>query len=205
MSISSLTKPILLVALSAALSVTAFGQAKIDVGSPKFDELQSPNLGGGNGKNFKPKDWLEIEVKLKVGKVVPEHKDGYVDALDVKWFIIVKAQDRKTYRLEKTVKHVNIPIGEEIFTSIYLSPNTLKRITGKDKAGKGDVEAVGGEVHYNGAMARDGFFQHGARKGWWTKEMKGVITTEKFPLLNKDETPFKLFWHDRYAEIAKQK
>jgi len=104
MSISSLTKPILLVALSAALSVTAFGQAKIDVGSPKFDELQSPSVNSGNGKNFKPKDWLEIEVQLKVGKVVPEPKDGYVDSLEVKWFIVVKAQDRKTYRLEKTVK-----------------------------------------------------------------------------------------------------
>jgi len=32
---------------------------------------------------------------------------------------------------------------------------------------------------------------------WWDK----LTPYKKIPLLNKNETPFKFFWWDRYAEI----
>ncbi len=207
MRTSILYRSIIAISLSAGLSMTSFAQksklpAKVKVDKPAFDTLQSPTLGGGNSKSFRPKDWLEIEVPFQLEGLNPKSKDGFADIMEVKWYIVVKGQDRKNYRIEKTVKHVNIPVGEEVVTSVYLSPNTLKRITGKDKAGKGDLEAIGGEIHYGGTMV--GFFSHGLKKGWWKDEIKSVTTTTKFPLLNKDETPFKLFWHDRYAEIAKK-
>ncbi len=196
------------IVLSAALITTASAQttgAKVSVDSPKFDDLPSPELGGTKNKSFRQKDWLEVEVKFRIDKVLPEPKDGYVDSIDVKWFLVVKGQDRKNYRIEKTVKHVNIPMNEDIYASVYLSPNTLKRITGKDSASKSDLKAIGGEIHFDGKMARGGSFSHGEREGWWTKTSKSVTATTKFPLLNKDETPFKLYWYDRYAEIAKEK
>jgi hypothetical protein len=125
------------VAVLGLTMASVFGQAdeiksskdnKFAVGSPDFDELPSPNISTGASKKFKPKDWLEIEVKFKVQKLKSPPKDEYLDSVDVKWWIVVKGQDRKAYLMEKTVNHVNIPIDEEMIASVYISPNTLKLV-----------------------------------------------------------------------------
>lgn len=173
--------------------------------SLNFDDLQSPQVNIAKGKGFKPKDWLEIEFSAKLDNVPPANKnEPFHDSVTVSWNIILKGQDRKTYWVKKTVEHVNVPADEEIFFSVYLSPNTIKRITGKDRGGKNDLEAVGGDISINGARA--GFFKAGKFKaGWWTADApKTVTVTQKFPLLSKDQTPFKLFWYDRYAEIRQK-
>lgn len=180
------------------------GPVKVVADDPKFEQIPSPTIGpGAVDKKHKPKDWLEMEVKFKVTGAKPKPVDGYIDSLEVQWFVIVKGEDRKNYRMEKTIKHINIPVGEEMVTSVYLSPSTLHRLTGKEKASQNDLMGVGGEITYNGQMVA--FFTHGLKKGWWRQEVPGVITTQKFPLLNKNETPYKMFWYDRYAEIAPER
>lgn len=201
---------LLTLALGLALQASAQEmptQSKTNVviaSDPKFVELQSPdvNVGGAN-KKFRAKDWLEIEVALDVKKWNPKPQDDYIDSLTIKWWVVVKGQDRKTYLIEKVVQHINIPTDETSVVSVYLSPNTLKRITGKDSASKSDLEAVGGQVDSGGEMV--GFFSHGMKAGWWVKDLGSVVRTSKFPLLNKDETPFKTYWYDRYAEIMPKK
>ncbi|MDB4286540.1 hypothetical protein OAF06_00575 [Akkermansiaceae bacterium] len=196
------------VGLALASASLAFGQEEIklskdnkfSVSSPDFIDLPSPSIDTGVSKRFKPKDWLEIEVKFKVQKLKTRPKDEYLDSVKVKWWVVVKGQDRKTYLMEKEVNHVNIPVDEEVVASIYLSPNALRRITGSSSASKSDLEAVGGEIHFSGEMV--GFFSHGKRDGWWRKDLGSVERTKKFPLLDKNETPFKFLWYDRYAEIA---
>ena len=206
MRLTYFSKPLAILSLGLALATSASAQrgpAKVAVDDPKFEELPSPSIGPGSvNKNHKPKDWLEIEVKFKVTAVKPKPVDDYIDSVEVQWFVIVKGEDRKNYLLEKTIKHINIEVGEDRVTSVYLSPSTLHRLTGKEKAGANDLEAVGGQINYNGQMV--GFFNHGRLpQGWWTKEIpSSVVRTQKFPLLNKNETPYKLFWYDRYAEIA---
>jgi len=193
--------------LSLACSVGLMGfasaqKAKDYSNALEFDDLQSPQVNVGKNKKFKPKDWLEIEITAKLDHIPPASKsEAFHDSVSVAWNIILKGQDRKTYWIKKVVDHVNVPSDEDVVFSVYLSPNTLKRITGKDNAGKSDLEAVGGDISVNGARA--GFFKAGKFKaGWWTAEApKSVTVTQKYPLLNKDETPFKLFWYDRYAEI----
>lgn len=192
-------------ALSLALSLAAQGQLKpseknkFTVDGPDFEELQSPEINDGNAKNFKPKDWLEIEVKLKVDQLERQPADNYLDQITVMWHVVVKGQDRKAYKISRSVTHVNIPTDEEVYVSIYLSPNTLRRITGNPRASKSDLEAVGGEIAYNNEMV--GFFSSGERAGWWRKPLKGVEATNKFPLLDKTQTPFAPLWYDRYAEV----
>jgi hypothetical protein len=203
----------LLVVLSAGFMLPVSGQDEMpklskeksmDVTDPSFDELQSPDINvPGASKKFRAKQWLEVSVDMKVKKWRPKLEDEYVDSLTIKWWVVVKGQDRKTYLIQKDVQHVNIPEDEAVVASVYLSPNTLKRITGKDRAGKSDLEAVGGEIHFGGEMV--GFFTHGKSAGWWRKDLGSVEKTQKFPLLNKDETPFKIFWYDSYAEIAPKK
>ena len=198
------SKFFLTILCSLGLGGAAVAQKKpVDFsGDLKFDDLQSPDVAIGKNKKFRPKDWLEIEVTAKLDHVPLANKaEEFHDSVSVNWNIILKGQDRKTYWVKKTVEHVNVPADEDIVFSVYLSPNTLKRITGKDGGGKSDLEAVGGDINVNGVRA--GFFKAGKFKaGWWTAEApESVTVTQKYPLMSKDQTPFKLFWYDRYAEI----
>lgn len=182
-------------------------QYGIQVDKPKFDDLPSPEVGGNTGKkNFKPKDWLEVEVKFKV-LAARGVKDKFVDRVSVKWYVAAKVSEGSSTKarvLEKEVNFVNVPIGEDVYASIYLSPSAVRRISGSDSAGKSVVEGVGGEIRVNGSeMPKgSGFFSTLPRsKGKWWDNMSRY---NKIPLRNKNETPFKFLWWDRYAEIEER-
>jgi hypothetical protein len=208
----SKTLPLALAAAVLAASPSLHAQqsaVKIEVEDPKFDDLQSPEVGGNTGeKNWKPKDWLEVEVKVKLD-ARPMPKDEHLDTLTVKWYVAVENTNAerggaKYLLMEKEVTHVNVPVGEEFFLSCYLSPATVKRLTGKDRAGKSSVKAVGGEITCPGAVAPARFTSEGnVSDPWWMSAT--MQRTNKFPLLNKNETPFKGLWWDRYLEIQPER
>ena len=180
---------------------------KITASDPKFDSLQSPEVGGNTGtKNWKPKDWLEAEVKIKV-EMPDSYKSDYVDSVTVKWFVAVKNPAGSGYvLLEKEVEHVNVPVGENIYSSVYLSPAAIKRLSGSDRASKSVVSHVGGEVLVNGASLqnnKDRYFTSKGKIGWWTSG--SLSRYDRIPLFNKNETPFKFLWWDRYAEIKPER
>lgn len=186
------------------LAAPASAQGKADVGNMVFDDIPSPDVQTGKSKNFKPKDWLEVEAGIKIPATNAEQKKiGFIDQVTVKWYVAFKNPDGKGFiKITKTINHINVPIEEEIFSSVYMSPSMLKRVTGKDKAGKGDVEAVGIEVLVNGEKV--GIAAQKKPEKWWEA---GSLSdqSDKFPLLNKDETPFAMLWWDRYAEIQKER
>jgi len=178
---------------------------KVTVGKPEFDDLPSPDLGGNTGiKNFKPKDWLEVEVKFNV-QMPRSYKERFVNNVTVKWYVAIDdpSGGSKTVYLEKEVSHVNIPVGVDVHSSVYLSPAAVLRISGSDSAGKRVVTSVGGEILVNGqaAVENSGFFSSKGTPGWWTK----LSRNDKIQLLNKNETPFKFLWWDRYAEIQERR
>ena len=194
------------IAVSAALAVlsmgSAFGQASKVVGEkPVFEELPSPQFSGGKDKSFKPKDWLEIEAKLKIS-LSPEPPSKTCEKITVKWYIAVKNPEKSgtMLLLTKTVEHVNVPLDEDIFCSVYLSPGSIKRLTGSDKGGKGAVEYVGYEVLVNGEKKLEESDK--LKPGWWNAASEKISRSESVPLLNKGETPFSNMWWDRYAEIG---
>lgn len=187
-------------ALSTASPLMAqAGKVKLD--DPKFDNLPSPEFSGVGNKKFKPKDWLEVEVKFKID--MPRgYEQKFVDRVTVKWYVAIAdpAGGKKTVYLEKEINHVNVPVGEDVYSSVYLSPAAIKRISGRDRAGKSVVKSVGGEILINGQAAVNkggGFFSSTGKPGWWTK----ISRYDRIPLLNKNDTPFKFLWWDRYAEI----
>jgi hypothetical protein len=190
-------------AIIAGLSMgSAFGQAAKVVGEkPTFDDLPSPEFSGGKQKSFKPKDWLEIEAKLKIS-LSPEPKSKTCEKLTVKWYIAVKNPEKSgTFLLlTKDIEHVNAPLEEDIYCSVYVSPASIKRLTGSDKGGKNAVEYVGYEVLVNGekvvAETNKG------KVGWWNAASDKISRSDSVPLLNKSETPFSTMWWDRYAEVA---
>lgn len=195
----SFTASAIIVGLSMG---SAHGQAAKVVGEkPTFDDLPSPEFSGGKQKSFKPKDWLEIEAKLKIS-LSPEPKSKTCEKLTVKWYIAVKNPEKSgTFLLlTKDIEHVNAPLEEDIYCSVYVSPASIKRLTGSDKGGKNAVEYVGYEVLVNGekvvAETNKG------KVGWWNAASDKISRSDSVPLLNKSETPFSTMWWDRYAEVA---
>lgn len=180
---------------------------KVTASDPKFDTLPSPEVGGNTGrKKWKPKDWLEAEVKLNI-EMPSSYTQKFIDSVTVKWYVAVENPNGKGYVLiEKEVEHVNVPVGEDIYSSVYLSPAAIMRLSGSDRASKNVVSHVGGEVLVNGASLqsnKDRYFTSKGKIGWWTSG--SLSRYDRIPLLNKNETPFKLLWWDRYAEIKPER
>lgn len=198
----SLTFSTAILGFSAA---SAFGQAAKVIGEkPAFDDLPSPEFSGGKQKSFKPKDWLEIEAKLKVA-LAPAPASKTCEKLTVKWYVAVKNPEKSNSMLllTKDIEYVNIPLDEDIYVSVYLSPSSVKRLTGIDKGGKSAVEYVGYEVLINGVKAVEE--TNKGKAGWWNAASDKISRSETVQLLTKDESPFKPMWWDRYAEVRVEK
>jgi hypothetical protein len=187
----------------AAVTVgSAYGQASKVVGDkPVFDDLPSPEFSGSKNKTFKPKDWLEIEASIQVSQS-PSPPSKTLERLTVKWYVAIKNPEKSgsMLLLTKEVQHVNVPLDEAIFSSVYLSPASIKRITGSDRGGKGAVEYVGYEVLINGEKVAQE--TNKGKAGWWNTAADKLSRSETVPLLNKAETPFNSMWWDRYAEVS---
>lgn len=190
-------------AIIAAISLgSAFGQAvKVTGESPSFDDIPSPQFAGVKNKSFKPLDWLEIETKLNV-QMLPEPASKTCDKLTIKWYLAVKNPDKPgTFLLlTKDIEHVNLPLNQEVYGSVFLSPASLRRITGSDSGGKGAVEFVGYEILVNGKVEAAG--TNKGKVGWWNTPSEKISRSESVPLLSKSETPFRDMWWDRYPEIS---
>lgn len=180
---------------------SARGQAfKVTADKPAFDDILSPEFSGGKQKPFKPKDWLEMELKIKVA-AGGASKSKVCEKLTVKWYVAVKNPDKvgSLLLLTKDVEHMNVPLDEDVWCSVYLSPVSIKRLTGFDRAGKNAVEAVGYEILINGEKITAETTKWKA--GWWNALTDKISRSDSVPLLNKNETPFRAMWWDRYAEV----
>ncbi len=201
----------LITSAGVALSSLAFGQeVVIETDDPKFEGIPSPQIStGGVEKRFKPKDWLEVEVKFSVepNRGVKEPADGYYDNVTIKWYVATENKEAKNFILiSKEVNHVNIPVGEDVYSSVYLSPSGVKRLSGGDSVGNSTIKFLGGEISYQGRpLAR--FTNHEnsgwPKNPWW--QSPNLVPSSKIPLYNKNETPFKNLWWDRYAEIEEER
>lgn len=188
-----------------ALSGNAFAQAsKVEAEKPTFDDLPSPEFSGGKQKSFKPKDWLEVETKIKI-QLDPEPKSKTAEEILVKWYVAVKNPEKSgTYLLlTKSITHINVPLEEEIYSSVYLSPASIMRLTGSPKGGKNAVEFVGFEVLVNGEIKASD--TNKGPKDWWKTASPKISASDSVPLLSKNETPFAVMWWDRYAEVKQEK
>ena len=147
-------------AISAVTIITglamgnASGQAvKVTADKPTFDDLVSPEFSGSGGKQkaFKPKEWLDIETKLRV-LMSPEPKSKTCEKITVKWYVAVKNPEKSgtLLLLTKDVEYVNVPLDRDVFCSVYLSPASIRRLTHSDRANKHTVEFVGYEIFVNG-------------------------------------------------------
>jgi len=201
--------PVFRIAIASALVLVqpAAGQvqtaARAQGGQPTVEKLQSPDIPSQTRqKRFTSRDWLEIEAAIKID-VRPVPPSGMLDRLVVKWYVAVQNPDKKGefFLLAREITHVNVPIDEEFYSSVYLSPSSVRRITGNYRAADKAVEMIGYEVMFNGeAIASSA--NRGARDKWWTTASDKISSSDSIPLMTKPETPFAAMWWDRYAEVA---
>ena len=130
----------LIAATTILSSCAAVAAIKVDVtDKPKSDDIMSPEPSGVKSKGgFKAKDWLEVEAKIKV-EMAPEPKNKTCDKLTVKWYIAVENPDKAgTYlKLTKEIEYVNVPLKEDVFCSVYLSPASIRRWSPRASARRG--------------------------------------------------------------------
>lgn len=194
------------------LSNLTFSQDKIqvilDIDKPDFENIQSPDLGGTKTKKDTPKDWLEMEVKFQVKAMKPKPRDETLPELMVKWVVVAEDPTRKGkyIRLTKEVQHVNIPVGEDLYTSCYISPSGVRRLSGgSDNASKKIIFGVGGEFYVSGELV--GYFASksdtvkvgGVKKPFWYSSQ--LAESDSVQIYKKNETPFEWHWYDRFAEL----
>ncbi len=182
-------------------SSTADAQAyKVTAVKPTFDDLQSPEFSGGKQKAFKPGDWLEVEAAFTV-QMAPEPPSKTSERVLVKWYLAVAHPEKQGayLLLTKDVTHVNVPLNTEIYSSVYLSPSSITRLTGSGRGGKKAVAYVGYEVIINGVKVAEETDK--GKVGWWNQPSDKISRSETVPILDKTQTPFAPMWWDRYAEV----
>lgn len=177
--------------------------AKAEAGRPITINLPSPDIATqASRKRFTPRDWLEIEAAIKID-TRPVPPSGMLDRLLIKWYVAIPNPDRRGeyFLLTREVNHVNVPIDEIFYSSVYLSPSSIRRITGNYRGADKAPEMIGYEVIFNGQPIATAA-NRGARDNWWSIPSDKISATDSFPLMTKPETPFAALWWDRYAEVA---
>ena len=182
---------------SASLSaVDSLDKIEVDFDRPNFQTLLSPKPDGNFfSKRFRPLEWLEVEFPFKV-KSVAKLRGHYLSSLTFRYYVIVEDFVSREYRLlTKEVKHINIPIGDEIYSSFYLSPASLRGL-GSKNANRDVLKGIGVEAYFQGNLIG----KWSQPKGDWWKD-EDLKQGKNHFLRNKSQTPFKFLWWDRYAEI----
>ena len=196
-----------LITIFAALGLFAAGaqaqNLKIDPGAVKIKEMElevqkTPQFqaGGVNDKNIpNPRDWLELEVEFEVDVRAPDNT--VVPELMFKYYVGFRDKSGNNRCLMGEVKHKNVMVGEEAYSAVYISPDTLGEITGEYRSFQtSDVAGYGIEVYYNGVLVGLSSSVSGNNKFWESMSTSPGI-------LAKHDTPFALLWIDRYADVEK--
>lgn len=195
--------------LSALIIVTqvASGQApntQVKVTTCKIGRvtgMESPTVSTGTSSlAFKPKQWMFVEGKVNI-KAAPLPRTGYLDKLTIRFYVTAKNPEaRGNVLMSKEIEYVNFPVDTDTHVCVFMSPSSVKRLTGSETIGSGTFDLCGMEVVYKDNVV--GEDSNKRRPGWWRIASPNLVSTESYPLLNKNETPFAMFWYDRYPEIA---
>ncbi len=176
-------------------------QVKASIKLERLQGVLSPELNPGTtSRQFKPKQWMFLEAKLSL-QAAPVPPTGYIDNLIVRFHVAAKNPEGKnSLMMSKEIKYVNIPVGQETYVCVFMSPSSIRRLTGTETIGSTTFTLYGVEVLYKDKIVA--FDTNKGKPGWWAKPTPALVPTQSYPLLNKNETPFAMFWYDRYPEIA---
>lgn len=181
--------------------------------------------------------WFALECKIKLKSTLAdgkEDKEPYLNNVKVEF--VVAADNPKSKEdsmapkmilVKKTIKYINVPTNEDFHVSCYMSPTTVKLLTGTNERLLASMGRECGIVVYAGDTAIAFATRAEAMKPlnesqarllnsaqsplWWIpkagkeKEFASryLEADGLYPLLDKSETAFAPFFADRYPDIAK--
>jgi hypothetical protein len=182
-------------AVAAALPGTAAGQVKVEVKDVAIQAQQTPefNVTGVKDKRWKPKTWMELEVAFEADLPRAE----VIDALTFRYYIVLDGPREKQKTLVGDVTHVNIPVGEAAHAVVYISPATIKAITGSEGFEAASVKAWGVEVLHGGDLAGG---KSSTNSQWW-ESGQTIPPRAEGMILNKKQTPFAPLWGDYHVDV----
>ena len=181
--------------------VKVVGPVKIE----RVQSMDSPTIQAQTrDMRFKPKAWAYLEAAIKVDArdSVTRKAPLFLNDLKVKFYVAVKTPPDErpagTLLLAKEITYVNVPVGETFYACVFLSPSSVKRLTGTETVLGSLFEKTGVSISYGDKTIYPE--TGGRKKNWW--ESQSLTLSENYPLLSKNQTPFMMLWYDRYPEIS---
>lgn len=170
---------------------------KINVEIQKTPQFTVPNV---KDKRFTPRDWIEIEVDCEA-KLSKTEKDKEMKAyaeVTFKYYAYLSGNPdpKKNRVITGEVVHTNVPIGEKIHSVMYVSPNTITKITEGKPVTPTMIKATGVAVFINGEEV--GRKTSEANQEWWKKT---GLPAQEAALLAKPNTPFAPLWADYHLDV----
>jgi len=153
------------------------GVAPSVVSTPKF-QTDIPD------KRSDKLKWLEIEVDFDVEKIPTTE---VIDELTFKYTLLFNG---KLYTGEVT--HVNIPVGRDHYSVMYMSPRAIDRATLGKPFTAGMIDNIWVSVERQGQKLATDSVKKNAMPN--TPQTAGL-------LVPKSETPFQVLWWDRYEAV----
>ena len=184
-----------------ALQAQTGPAVKVDVKVPKASNIQTPQIQATNTptRNWRPKEWLEIETDLSVK--LPTNaggRNGSLASMTINYFIGMNAQNKegKFQLLKGSIIYADVPAGERCHALAYVSPSTLRRVLEKDNfTASSDIKAIAIEVVVDGAVvAGESTIPVTASNKWWEKA--DAFAVSESVVLSRMETPFSVLWGD---------
>ncbi len=183
MKIFSITAGALLALALHASAQAPTGAIKLGKVQPAVVKTPEFSVKSGVEKRSKPGDWLEIEVEF-------DTKGAEIEELTLEYTVQFENK-----LLEGQVTHVNIPVGREHYSVMYVAPRSLEKLTGGKTLTHGSIQNAWIIAKIKGQIVDQAAFRK-----------EPIPNLQKTPgmLLNKPETPFAPLYFDRY-EATKSK
>ena len=176
----------------------ASAQIKVDVTNLTASTQKSPDFEVGSGiKKIRntQKDWLQILVEFTV--TGGDRREDFVGNMEFRFFALPHSAPREAKKLyTTTVNHVDILKGEKLHSAIYVSPNALHRIFGRDKTVGPRDFWVAVEIYAAGKLVGYKMSDQQVSR-WWRRE---DVDKDTGTLRPKHITPFRDLWYDSFAE-----
>lgn len=167
---------------------------------------RTPEFQAGNVTDKRierPREWLELEVEFEVKPKQRVEKNAVLDReVTIRYYAGFKnaSKNDEPIVLVGEAKHINVLVGEKVYSAAYIPPSTVGKMTGNYRSSDdGAVVAHGVEILYNGQVV-----------GLWASDGKRTdpfwrkLPSQGSAILSRDKTPFNLLWIDRYPESKSQ-
>ena len=180
--ISQIKEAAVLLVAFLVVATTGFARDEYSITKITPSLVSSPELGGSKRKSGNDSQWLAVDVDFKATESA--------DELTLNYYMFISGTcvvGESTY--------VNVEKSRELHSAMYVSPHTLRKLSGGKRVTLNSIENITVRIISKGQPVAEKSLSP-ARVEWW-KDMQQV----KGVLVKKSETPFAWIDWDYYEEL----